>query len=135
MADVAQTAPDRRGALVVLVLVVALGCLALGWWQWERFSSASGNFQNLGYALQWPLFAGFAVYAYRRFVRLESGQEDEQRRPAAATELPTDLLPPRPAAGRSGNAASNNDPAEQTGLSEYNTYLAELASRDTRSDR
>ncbi len=53
------------------MIVAACGCLALGWWQWTRYESTSGSFQNLGYALQWPMFAGFCVYAYRKFVRYE----------------------------------------------------------------
>ena len=55
----------------MLVVVAAAGCLALAWWQWTRFESATGTFQNLGYALQWPAFAGFCVYGYYKFVRLE----------------------------------------------------------------
>ncbi len=55
----------------MLALLASSGCLALGWWQWTRFESASGSYQNLGYALQWPMFAGFCVYAYRKFVRYE----------------------------------------------------------------
>ena len=58
-----STTRRRRPALIALVVVGAAGCLALAWWQWTRFESASGTFQNLGYALQWPLFAGFVVYA------------------------------------------------------------------------
>ena len=76
----------HRPALVVLVVVLALAALALGWWQWERFSSASGTAQNLGYALQWPLFAGFALYAYFRFVRLE--QESGPIEPGGGTGEP-----------------------------------------------
>ena len=40
------------------------------------------TFQNLGYALQWPLFSGFVVYAYYKFVRYEDAPP-EPRRPAA----------------------------------------------------
>src|SRR5262245_8430477 len=69
--QVVSTARRRRPALIALVIVAACGCLALGWWQWTRFQSVSGTFQNLGYALQWPLFAWFCVYAYRKFVRYE----------------------------------------------------------------
>lgn len=119
----------------MLVVVAALACLALGWWQWERFESASGTGQNLGYALQWPLFAGFAVFAYFRFVRLESESEADAaepkaelaatktRRPAKADaprEIPAGLLPERPTAAR------HDDPA----LAEYNKYLAELNAKD-----
>ncbi|MGY4099814.1 transcriptional regulator [Nocardia sp. R16R-3T] len=137
-----MSAPPRRSAhnrpaLIVLVIVAALACLALGWWQWERFESASGTGQNLGYALQWPLFAGFAVFAYFRFVRLESESEADRdatepkaesatakaRRRAKAyapREIPAGLLPERP------KAARDDDPV----LAEYNKYLAELHARD-----
>ncbi|MEV4240188.1 transcriptional regulator [Nocardia sp. NPDC050408] len=132
-----MSAPPRRSAhnrpaLIVLVIVAALACLALGWWQWERFESASGTGQNLGYALQWPLFAGFAVFAYFRFVRLESEADKEPeaepapakaRRPTkvdAPREIPAGLLPERP------KAARDDDPV----LAEYNKYLAELHAQD-----
>lgn len=71
-----QSRGYNRPALIVLVVVAAVACLALGWWQWQRFDSAAGTGQNLGYALQWPLFAGFAVFAYFRFVRLEQESND-----------------------------------------------------------
>ncbi len=75
----------------MLVVVAAAGCLALAWWQWTRFESATGTFQNLGYALQWPAFAGFCVYGYYKFVRLEDAppsrstmtRHRDSRRPAA----------------------------------------------------
>jgi len=124
------------------VIVAALACLALGWWQWQRFESASGTGQNLGYALQWPLFAGFAVFAYFRFVRLETESESDEnaqvptaepapakaartstRRSAksdAPHEIPAGLLPERPKAVR------DEDPV----LAEYNKYLAELHAKD-----
>ena len=66
-----STTRRRRPALIALVIVAALTCLALGWWQWQRYESTTGTGQNLGYALQWPVFAGFVVYAYRKFVRYE----------------------------------------------------------------
>ncbi len=66
-----STTRRRRPALILLVTAAAAGCLALAWWQWTRFESTSGSFQNLGYAFQWPLFAGFCVYAYYKFVRYE----------------------------------------------------------------
>ncbi|WP_405166940.1 transcriptional regulator [Nocardia sp. NBC_01499] len=119
----------NRPALIALVIVAALGCLALAWWQWERFESSSGTGQNLGYALQWPLFAAFAVFAYFRFVRLEQEAEDSEQpgdkpRPApkavAPREIPAGLLPERPKAVR------EEDPA----LTEYNQYLAALHAKD-----
>jgi DNA-binding transcriptional regulator of glucitol operon len=116
-----STTRRRRPALIVLVILAAGGCLALGWWQWTRFQSTSGSFQNLGYALQWPLFAGFCVYAYRKFVRYEEAPP-EPRKDHAMTELPDGLLPERPTSVQQ----KPDDPA----LREYNAYLAELAKRD-----
>ena len=110
----------RRFALIALVIIAAGGCLALGWWQWSRFESASGTFQNLGYALQWPMFAGFCFYAYYKFVRYEDAPPE---RPSGdVTEIPAGLLPERPK-----SAAADAGDQE---LSEYNAYLAELAKSD-----
>jgi DNA-binding transcriptional regulator of glucitol operon len=113
-----STTRRRRPALIALVAVAAAGCLALAWWQWTRFESNSGTFQNLGYALQWPMFAGFCVYAYYKFVRFEEAPPQPERRDTA-TEIPAGLLPQRPSA----RTADDDDPA----LREYNAYLAELA--------
>jgi len=103
-----------------LVVVVFFGCLGLGWWQWDRFSAAGGTYQNLGYALQWPLFALVSVYAYRKFVRLESGEMPQQPTEPEPTELPADLLPPR-------QIVRATDDRQ---MSDYNAYLAELSARD-----
>lgn len=104
----------------------ALGCLALGWWQWERFESVGGDGQNLGYAFQWPLFAAFVVYAYRQFVRLEDQSDGDTNEDAPAEdvvrEIPADLLPQRPTAA----ADDSLDDPEARQLLEYNSYLAEL---------
>lgn len=114
----------NRPALIALVIVVALGCLALAWWQWERFDSATGTGQNLGYALQWPLFAVFAVFAYFRFVRLEreAGEPAPPRRDKveAPREIPAGILPERP------KATAADDPETAA----YNQYLASLHASD-----
>ncbi len=103
------------------MIVAACGCLALGWWQWTRFQSVSGTFQNLGYALQWPAFAGFCIYAYRKFVRYEEAPP-EPRSKGTATEIPAELLPERP--------KQAPQPSDDPALREYNAYLAELAKND-----
>ncbi|QUR68411.1 hypothetical protein [Mycobacterium spongiae] len=120
-----STSRLRRPALIALVLVAACGCLALGWWQWTRFQSASGTFQNLGYALQWPAFAWFCVYAYRKFVRYEE-VPPEPRNHGGITEIPAGLLPERPRP----TLPDTDDPA----LREYNAYLAELAKSDAEKE-
>ena len=115
----------RKFGLMILAIVAAGGCLALGWWQWSRWESNSGSFQNLGYALQWPMFAAFCVYAYRKFVRYED-VPPEPRDAREVTEIPAGLLPERPAV-----AAQQRDAV----LAEYNAYLAQLAKSDHQPDR
>ena len=118
-----STTRRRRPALIALAIVGAAGCLALAWWQWTRFESASGSFQNLGYALQWPLFAGFVVYAYYKFVRYEDVPPEPVKRDTV-TEIPDGLLPEKP------RAATQYDDDDDPALREYNAYLAELAKKD-----
>ncbi|WP_169815654.1 transcriptional regulator [Nocardia inohanensis] len=129
-----MSAPQRRPALILFVVVAAAACLGLGYWQWGRFESGTGTAQNLGYALQWPLFAGFVIWAYFRFVRLERDAEAEQTpqapdetaprpkrvKPVAPREIPEGLLPERP------KAVKDDDPE----LAEYNRYLADLHAHD-----
>nr|WP_225443357.1 transcriptional regulator [Lolliginicoccus lacisalsi] len=110
--------------MIVFVVIAASACLILGLWQWQRYDSMSGSAQNLGYALQWPLFAGFFVYAYLRFVRLERGEVDP--RADELREIPEDLLPQRPRA----EARSDVDDPQ---LREYNRLLAELAGEQPRT--
>lgn len=114
-----STTQRRRPALILLVVAAAAGCLALAWWQWTRWESTSGSFQNLGYALQWPMFAGFCFYAYYKFVRYEQAPPEPR---AAVIEIPAHLLPERTPTA----SAPDDDPA----LREYNAYLADLAEAD-----
>ncbi|PRC43931.1 hypothetical protein C6A85_000000102810 [Mycobacterium sp. ITM-2017-0098] len=123
-----STTRRRRPALILLVIAAAAGCLGLAWWQWTRFESNSGDFQNLGYAMQWPLFAGFCVYAYYKFVRLEDAPPESAAQDTV-TEIPAGLLPERPRADRETRIHSDEE-ADPT-LREYNAYLAELAKADT----
>ena len=116
-----STTRRRRPALIALVIFAATGCLALAWWQWTRFESVSGTYQNLGYALQWPMFAWFCVYAYRKFVRYEEAPP-RPRANGAMTEIPAGLLPERP--------QSVQPPSDDPLLQQYNDYLAELARSD-----
>lgn len=63
--------------MAVALAAVVVVCLRLGWWQLRRFET-SGSFQNLGYTLQWPTFAVFAVVVWWRLRTLE-----RERRAAA----------------------------------------------------
>lgn len=111
--------------MIILVIAAASGCLALAWWQWSRYESTAGTFQNLGYALQWPFFAGFCIYAYFKFVRYEEAPPGPKHT-TEITAIPDGVLPQRP----QPDQTANDDPA----LCEYNAYLAELARKD-RPDR
>ena len=115
---------SRAAAIVAVSLIAVIGGALLAWWQWTRFESASGTFQNLGYALQWPLFAGFCVYGYYKFVRYEDAPPEPRNRDAI-TEIPAGLLPERPKPA----TQPDDDPA----MREYNAYLADLAKKDKES--
>ena len=74
--------------LVAVVLVM----LRLGQWQWDRANSSTGGLQNYAYALQWPLFAVFAIVVY-----VKTAREELRRDPSAP---------------RSPNSRTRLDPAE-----------------------
>lgn len=54
----------------------AIVCMGMGLWQLARYQEASGTVQNLGYTFMWPFLAGFLVYAYFKYVRLEAEEEE-----------------------------------------------------------
>ncbi|QTI71391.1 transcriptional regulator [Gordonia sp. L191] len=121
----------HRPALLVLVVVAAIVCLGLAWWQWDTYE-AGGTGQNLGYALQWPAFGFAFLWAYRRFVVLESDPEELQRATAAKgmTEIPEDLLPDRASTPSASSLRESTVADDDAGLREYNRYLAELSAAD-----
>lgn len=123
---------------VAIILLVA--CLRLGWWQWDRARSVGGGAQNLGYALQWPAFGAFVVYAWFRMLRIElhppsATADDSAAKPAAA-----DASQPGPArqtvrVRRRYTPPSADAPPPPVGpdepsdeqLAAYNAYLTSLA--------
>ena len=119
----------RRIAIGILCLICLIGCCGLAWWQWNRFESASGTFQNLGYVLQWPLFGLFPAFMVWRITKLhraataESAERGEPDRRAEWGRKPVAEVPkPRPA-----RIVAEADDDE---LAAYNRYLAELHARD-----
>jgi DNA-binding transcriptional regulator of glucitol operon len=97
-------------------LVATLVMLRLGLWQWHR-SEATHSAQNLGYALQWPAFAVFAVVVWFRVCRDvirppvdPPPHRKRARRPAP--EPPAAVVP----------VTDEEDPQ----LAAYNRYLARL---------
>lgn len=131
-----------RWLLLHLLFVAAVVATALlGWWQWERAHEAGGSFQNLGYALQWPLFGVFTIYLWYRVATMElrgreapdpadqpvtestGAEADEKVEEPEASRRKRPLVPP---------PAPPVDAEEDPELAAYNRYLADLNSRDER---
>ena len=110
----------------MLLLAVAV-CLRLGWWQLGRAITGGGSPQNLAYALQWPLFAGFAVYLWWRMLRFEVNPPAAPTAPQGAAVAPGD----RPAAAvrRRYRPEEPVLPPDED-LDAYNRYLAGLDAHD-----
>lgn len=118
----------------MITAVVFVACLYLGLWQWERSQTATGTFQNLGYALQWPFFGLFAIYVWWRTPGL-----GPVSRPSTSAD-PTVTSPSRPSSpplpqevGRriTMAAASEDDTEDGRELAAYNAYLARLNQQET----
>jgi DNA-binding transcriptional regulator of glucitol operon len=121
----------------VLVALAVAVFLALGGWQYDRSQSAVGDFQNLGYALQWPLFAVFAVCAWWRVLRLEQRRLEQghleqghfdQRHAGSELAPPTSEPSPPPRPALYAQPVQEDDPDDE--LAAYNAHLARLATRD-----
>jgi hypothetical protein len=115
----------RHVAMVVLVV----GFLGLGWWQVTR--AAGGNTLSFGYAIEWPVFAGFVVFVWWREVR-HTLRGTPQRGAAAAP--PATAGPAQPGAAPvvrrpvrvSRVPAAPLEDAEDGDLAAYNRYLSWL---------
>ncbi len=136
--------------LHVSLVVVFPGCLALGWWQLNR--ALGGNTLSWVYTFEWPFFAGYAVYMWRRLLKevlaeqaVASGEESPT--PGMETGIGRGIgtgieTGPNGAPGvlyhdesRDPPSVSGVDPAdgEDEELAAYNRYLAELnAAGDTK---
>lgn len=101
----------RRLGIAALCALALVGSVGLAWWQWQRFESASGTFQNLGYVLQWPLFGLFPAFMVWRWRRLRAQEQDK----------PAPEPAPRPTVRP---VVAEDEPDDE--LAAYNRYLAEL---------
>jgi DNA-binding transcriptional regulator of glucitol operon len=136
--------------LHVLFLAAAIASIFLAVWQWDRAHEAGGSFQNLGYALQWPVFGAFAVFLWVKLMRMEltdtdtQPQTDSAEPPATANDEQEQQEPeqaaepaPRPKRKRPlvPPPAPPVDADEDPELAAYNAYLAELNKADQQHDR
>ena len=114
----------------VLVVSLCAVFVRLGRWQWDRAQSPTGDWQNLGYALQWPLFAVVLVAAWARFLWLEQHRVAPVRAGSRTEPDPApDLPPPLP---RRPTQPPNREDEIDDELATYNAYLARLAEQDRR---
>ncbi|MFD4406815.1 transcriptional regulator [Nocardia sp. NPDC058499] len=106
----------------------AIGCVAIGAWQWDQLESASGVDQNAGYVLLWPVFGAFLFTAGLTWRRLQRAATGSAHTTAARLEtLATRELPPGLLPGRATTLPETDDATAR-----YNAYLATLNDRDLR---
>lgn len=120
----------------LLALAAVVVCFRLGWWQWDRSQEATGSLQNLGYALQWPLFGLFVPFMYWRMWKLDKERRETEAAAAAVAVTDEPVVDEAPAA----SAASRRSPTEwrkaadadqvDDAMAQYNSYLAALSARD-----
>jgi len=123
--------------LLTLGAMVTCGLLAA--WQWGRAESATGSLLNVGYGLQWPLFAVFFGVMWYRMLRLEvrrlAGEQPEEAPPLPAPSPPQVPSQPQAPAGtspftpRPADAEPITDETDPE-LTAYNRMLALLAEQD-----
>lgn len=108
--------------MAVVLAAVVVVCLRLAWWQLQRYHSSGGSLQNLGYTLQWPTFAAFAIFMVWRLRRLE--RERAAQPPATQPQATGQPQTSQPAPARPAPAAQPQEPDDE--LAAYNRYLARL---------
>jgi DNA-binding transcriptional regulator of glucitol operon len=127
--------------LLTLGAMVTCGWLAA--WQWQRAGSAMGSALNVGYGLQWPIFAVFFGVMWWRMLRMEAAKlQEAQSVPEAAprvseprTAAPrpaTDPDAPSPFGPRPRSATPPVTDEDDPELAAYNRMLAQLAARDSK---
>ncbi len=113
---------------VILILVPAFMALCI----WQVTRAVDGNTLSWAYVFEWPIFAGYAIYMWWRFVH-----EAADVAPPASAE---------PGTGGQGEAAAGPERAprpevateaatEDADLAAYNAYLAQLAEQDRAAER
>jgi DNA-binding transcriptional regulator of glucitol operon len=142
----------------LLTLGAMITCGWLAAWQWERAGSAMGSALNVGYGLQWPVFAVFFGVMWWRMLRMEAAKLREEASPPAPGDAHDSIArgetaeggaavpaprsaEPRPATATATAAPSPFGPRPRSAvpapadddpeLAEYNRMLAQLAARDS----
>lgn len=126
--------------VLFLVAFIATGFLTV--WQWDRAHEAGGSFQNLGYALQWPLFGAFTIFLWVRMIRMDLHIDAPADDDASTGDAEPDVArgADAPAAGLHNGRHVNRslvpppapsvDDDEDPELAAYNRFLADLNADD-----
>lgn len=121
-----------------IVATIATGFLAV--WQWDRAHEAGGSFQNLGYALQWPLFGAFTIFLWIKLIRMDFAQQRGEDEPGSDSEVAAEDNQPAAAPEEAEQRRTRPlvpppappvDAEEDPELAEYNRYLAGLNESDS----
>ncbi len=130
----------RALKLHAVILVVVPAFMALCIWQITR--AIGGNSLSWAYVFEWPIFAGYAVYMWWRFVH----EAADDPRPAAqadgdATSARRGTVTVAGAGAETGAEGEerpglgHDEEREDADLAAYNAYLAQLAERDKATGR
>lgn len=115
------------GWVLCHLVTVVLVCGMLGLAAWQYFRAAGGNAMSWGYFLQWPVFAGFAVYIWwrevRRVLRGHDGDRPDGAAPHGDAPAGADSTVRRPVITRRP-APVGADDHDDPELAAYNEYLA-----------
>jgi DNA-binding transcriptional regulator of glucitol operon len=121
----------------LLTIGAMLTCGWLAAWQWQRAGSAMGSALNVGYGLQWPVFAVFFGVMWWRMISMEIRRirgelpEDPWEVDEPVVEQPAPVAEgPSPFNARPVANAPRVDDADDPELAAYNRMLAALAERD-----
>ena len=119
----------------VLALVLVVGFLGLGWWQFSR--ATGGNSLSWGYTFEWPVFAAFVVFLWFREVQQARKALRGEQQPEPDDQEP-DVQGPEPSVPRQDAPVTVRRPVrvpvkpaapaeDDPELVAYNDYLSWLA--------
>ena len=107
------------------VIVIGI-CLAAGWWQLRR--ALGGHTPSWAYTIEWPFFAGYAVFTWWKLLHEEPGFAKEE---ATLATLSANGDAPSNEAGEPSVAKPAEDDEEQK-REAYNEYLRALSTDEGR---
>jgi len=122
----------RALKLHAVILVVVPAFMALCIWQITR--ALGGNSLSWAYVFEWPIFAGYAVYMWWRFVH-EAPEDTQPPVPADGNGAPAQTATGAVAEGEQRRAREHDEEHQDADLAAYNAYLAQLAERDKATGR